>query len=77
MPGIALTEGALEVSNVDAGETLISRLQTLGEDFETEVEGWQVDRVRDQLRPGVISTASIFQRFSYWGGPASSCARCY
>src|SRR5260221_6660740 len=52
IPGIALTEGALEVSNVDAGETLISRLQTLGEDFETEVEGWQVDRVRDQLRTG-------------------------
>src|SRR3954464_11745731 len=52
MPGIALTEGALEVSNVDAGETLISRLQTLSEDFETEVEGWQVDRVRDQLRTG-------------------------
>src|SRR5712671_2273223 len=52
MPGIALTEGALEVSNVDAGDTLISRLQTLGEDFETEVEGWQVDRVRDQLRTG-------------------------
>src|SRR5205814_1037063 len=52
MPGIALTEGALEVSNVDAGDTLISRLQTLGEDFETEVEGWQVDRVRDQLKTG-------------------------
>jgi glycine/D-amino acid oxidase-like deaminating enzyme len=52
IPGIALTDGALEVSNVDAGETLISRLQTLGEDFETEVEGWQVDRVRDQLRTG-------------------------
>jgi glycine/D-amino acid oxidase-like deaminating enzyme len=52
IPGIALTEGALEVSNVDAGDTLISRLQTLGEDFETEVEGWQVDRVRDQLRTG-------------------------
>src|SRR5258707_7578590 len=52
MPGIALTEGALEVSNVDAGETLISRLQTLGEDFETEVEGWQVDRVRAELRTG-------------------------
>src|ERR1700754_4975423 len=46
MPGIALTEGALEVSNVDAGETLISRLQTLSEDFETDVEGWQIDRVR-------------------------------
>lgn len=52
MPGIAPTEGALEVSNVDAGETLISRLQTLSEDFETEVEGWQVDRVRDQLGTG-------------------------
>src|SRR5882757_5549325 len=34
MPGIALSEGALEVSNVDVGEQLISRLQTLGEDFE-------------------------------------------
>jgi glycine/D-amino acid oxidase-like deaminating enzyme len=52
MPGIALTEGALEVSNVDAGDTLISRLQMLSEDFETEVEGWQVDRVRDQLGTG-------------------------
>jgi glycine/D-amino acid oxidase-like deaminating enzyme len=49
MPGIALSEGALEVSNVDAGETLIGRLQALSGDFETEVEGWQVDRVRDQL----------------------------
>src|SRR6266581_8843633 len=52
IPGIALSDGALEVSNVDAGETLISRLQTLSEDFETEVEGWQVDRVRDQLKTG-------------------------
>src|SRR5713101_9183033 len=29
MPGIALSEGALEVSNVEAGEQLISRLQML------------------------------------------------
>jgi glycine/D-amino acid oxidase-like deaminating enzyme len=50
MPGIGLTEGALEVSNVDVGDQLINRLQMLGEDFETEVEGWQVDRVRDQLK---------------------------
>ena len=50
MPGIARTDGALEVSNVDAGETLISRLQMLSGDFATEVEGWQVDRVRDALR---------------------------
>src|SRR3981189_2376245 len=35
IPGIALSEGALEVSNVEAGEELISRLQMLGEDFDT------------------------------------------
>ena len=50
MPGIALTEGALQVSNVDAGDRLIARLQMLGEDFDTEVEGWQIDRVRDVLK---------------------------
>ena len=50
IPGIAVSEGALEVSNVEAGDALISRLQTLGEDFDTEVEGWQVDRVRAELR---------------------------
>lgn len=50
MAGIALSDGALEVSNVDAGEALISRLQTLSGDLETEVEGWQVDRVRSELR---------------------------
>ncbi|MBI5320968.1 FAD-binding oxidoreductase [Bradyrhizobium sp.] len=50
MPGIAFSEGALEVSNVDAGEALISRLQVLSSDFDTEVEGWQVDRVRSELR---------------------------
>src|ERR1700720_236672 len=50
MPGIGLSEGALEVSNVDVGDQLISRLQMLSEDFETEVEGWQVDRVRSELK---------------------------
>ncbi|MDP3691067.1 FAD-binding oxidoreductase [Bradyrhizobium sp.] len=50
MPGIALSEGALEVSNVEAGDALISRLQMLGEDFDTEVEGWQVDRVRAEIK---------------------------
>ncbi|WP_076858803.1 NAD(P)/FAD-dependent oxidoreductase [Bradyrhizobium mercantei] len=52
IPGIKASDGALEVSNVDAGEALISRLQTLAEDFATEVEGWQVDRVRSVLRTG-------------------------
>jgi glycine/D-amino acid oxidase-like deaminating enzyme len=50
MPGIGLTDGALEVSNVDVGDRLISELQMLGEDFGTEVEGWQVDQVRAQLK---------------------------
>jgi len=50
MPGIGLSEGALEVSNVDVGDQLISRLQMLSEDFETEVEGWQIDRVRSELK---------------------------
>src|ERR1700741_1133735 len=34
MPGVSLSEGALEVSNVDAGEALISRLQTLSGDLD-------------------------------------------
>ena len=50
IPGIALSEGALEVSNVDVGDQLISRLQMLAGDFETEVEGWQIDRVRSELK---------------------------
>ena len=60
IPGIGRSEGALQVSKVDAGETLISRLQTLGEDFETEVEGWQVDRVRS-----VLKTAHYFHGIYY------------
>ena len=50
IPGIAPSEGVLEVSNVDVGDRLISTLQMLGEDFETEVEGWQIDRVRAHLK---------------------------
>src|ERR1035437_4276787 len=34
MPGIGLSEGALEVSNVDVGDQLISRLQMLSEDLD-------------------------------------------
>ncbi|UVO31927.1 FAD-binding oxidoreductase [Bradyrhizobium arachidis] len=50
MLGIGLSEGVLEVSNVDAGDRLISRLQMLYEDFDTDVEGWQVERVRETLK---------------------------
>src|SRR5450432_4302859 len=37
IPFSAFSEGALEVSNVDVGDALISRLQMLAEDFDTEV----------------------------------------
>jgi glycine/D-amino acid oxidase-like deaminating enzyme len=47
---LALTDGALEVSNVEAGDGLIGRLQMLGEDFGTDVEGWQTDKVRESLK---------------------------
>src|SRR3977135_3517722 len=50
IPFSALCEAALEVSNDDVGDTLISRLQMLAEDCDTEVEGWQVDQVRDALK---------------------------
>jgi glycine/D-amino acid oxidase-like deaminating enzyme len=60
MPGIGLREGVLEVSNVDAGDRLISRLQMLNEDFDTEAEGWQVDRVR-----GVLKTDHYFHGVHY------------
>ncbi|MBR0719241.1 FAD-binding oxidoreductase [Bradyrhizobium liaoningense] len=50
MPGIGLSEGVLEVSNVDVGDRLISRLQMLNEDFDTDVQGWQAERVRETLK---------------------------
>lgn len=50
MSGLALSDGALEVSNVDLGDRLVARLQTLGVDFGSEVEGWPIDKVRDVLR---------------------------
>lgn len=49
-PEIAITPGALEVSTTDVGERLIGWLQTIGSEFGTEVEGWQIDRVRAALR---------------------------
>jgi glycine/D-amino acid oxidase-like deaminating enzyme len=49
-PEIAMTPGALEVSTTDVGERLIGWLQTIGSEFGTEVEGWQIDRVRAALR---------------------------
>jgi glycine/D-amino acid oxidase-like deaminating enzyme len=62
MPGINLSDGALEVSNVDVGDRLISELQMLSEDFETDVEGWQVDQVRTRLKTGRYFHGIYFPR---------------
>uniref|UniRef100_Q07RI5 FAD dependent oxidoreductase n=1 Tax=Rhodopseudomonas palustris (strain BisA53) TaxID=316055 RepID=Q07RI5_RHOP5 len=50
IPGLTLSEGALEVSTIEGGDRLIERLQLLGHEFGTEVEGWQIDQVRAALR---------------------------
>jgi glycine/D-amino acid oxidase-like deaminating enzyme len=50
MPGVALTDGVLEVSNTDGGDQLVGRLQLLSEEFGAEVEGWHVERVREVLK---------------------------
>lgn len=49
LPDLPVVEGALEVSTTDTGDRLISWLQTIG-DLGTDVEGWQVDRVRRELK---------------------------
>lgn len=50
IPGVALTDGVLEVSHTDNGDQLVGRLQLLGEEFGADVEGWQVERVREALK---------------------------
>jgi glycine/D-amino acid oxidase-like deaminating enzyme len=50
MPGVALTDGVLEVSNTDSGDQLVGRLQLLGEEFGADVEAWHVERVREALK---------------------------
>ena len=63
MPGIGPSDGALEVSNVDAGEPLISRLQMLERGFRHRGRGLAGrSRPRACSRPTVISTASIIPR---------------
>ena len=48
--GVALTDGVLEVSHTDNGDQLVGRLQLLSEGFGADVEGWQVERVREALK---------------------------
>lgn len=50
IPDVALTEGVLEVSYTDNGDQLVHRLQLIGDEFGADVEGWQMERVRDALK---------------------------
>ena len=52
MPGLGLSEGALEVSNVDADDAMVDRLQMLGKDFDTAVEGWPEGTVNKVMDAG-------------------------
>jgi glycine/D-amino acid oxidase-like deaminating enzyme len=47
--GLAVTDGALTLSDVDTGDGLDERLRLL-EDFGSAVEGWPADRVREAVR---------------------------
>lgn len=49
IPDVAVSEGALEVSMTEGGDDLIERLQLLGNEFGTPVEGWQIEQVRETL----------------------------
>ncbi|MDB5617103.1 FAD-binding oxidoreductase [Tardiphaga sp.] len=70
MPGLSRSDGALQVSNVDVGDRLIARLQMLGEDFDTEVDGWQIDRVRDALKTKRYFHGVHYPRAFQIDGPA-------
>lgn len=50
MPDIAMTDGVLEVCNVDAGDRLSARLQRLNEDIGIEAEGWRINQIRETLK---------------------------
>ena len=62
LPALDISDGALEVSNVDVGDRLIARLQLLNDDFGIDAEGWQVERVRD-----VLKTRRYFHAVHYPG----------
>jgi glycine/D-amino acid oxidase-like deaminating enzyme len=50
IPGVDLADGVLEVSYTDNGDQLVGRLQLIGDVFGADVEGWQVERVREALK---------------------------
>lgn len=49
MQGVDIVPGALQVATEEAGDALVERMQVLSE-FDTAVEGWQIEQVRDVLK---------------------------
>jgi glycine/D-amino acid oxidase-like deaminating enzyme len=67
---LGVVDGVLEVSNVDNGDDLLPRLQTLGADFGIDVEGWQTERVRETLKTDRYFHAIQYRKAFRLDGPA-------
>jgi gamma-glutamylputrescine oxidase len=50
VPGIEEGKGWLDVSKHQDADAALARVSLLGQEFETEVEGWPIERVRDVLK---------------------------
>jgi glycine/D-amino acid oxidase-like deaminating enzyme len=50
MPGMAVSDGALEVSAGGAGDRRLDAIEELGSEFGYDVQRWPVDQVRETLR---------------------------
>ncbi len=68
-PALETSDGALEVSNVDIGDRLIHRLQLLDQ-FGIDADGWQVERVREDLKTRRYFHAVHYPRAFQLDGPA-------
>lgn len=62
MPGVRLRPGWLDVSKVDNGDEMVSRISLLGQEFGAAVEGWPTERVRAVLRTDQYFHAVHFPR---------------
>jgi gamma-glutamylputrescine oxidase len=60
IPGIDPVDGWLDVSKIDNADGMTRMLTLLAHDFGVEVEGWPVERVREQLRSDTYFHALYF-----------------
>ncbi|HUO91188.1 MAG TPA: FAD-binding oxidoreductase [Rhizomicrobium sp.] len=62
MPGVVTVDGCLDVSTTDDSDEFLDVLALLGQEFEVDVEGWTVERVR-----AVLKTEHYFHALHYPG----------